>query len=384
MKKIGIIIIIIIFSGANAWAQDSFFARKMVDTLCSKTFWGRGYTNNGMKKASIFLKNKFVEFGLKPMSKNFFQSYTFNVNTFPTSMNLSLNGRQMIAGKDFIVSAESKGIKACGNVKQIDSTDFVDRNNNLIIKLKDKLTMDVSQNVAKYTIVELLKTSFTSKPENYCVNITQKLIKDFKAQNICGLVKGTTKPDSFIVITAHYDHLGGLGDKVFFPGANDNASGVSLLLSLAKYYSKNPPNFSIAFILFSGEEAGLVGSKYFVNNPLINLNNVRFLINTDLAGTGEDGITVVNATEFNSEFKLLQKINQEKNYFPTVNARGKAANSDHYWFTEKAVPSFFIYTLGGIKAYHDVYDKSETLPLNKHQDLFKLIIDFNCKIMQCK
>jgi hypothetical protein len=64
-----------------------------------------------------------------------------------------------------------------------------------------------------------------------------------------------------------------------------------------------------------------------------------------------------------------------------VNVRGKAANSDHYFFTEKGVPAFFFYTLGGIKAYHDIFDKPETLPLNEHEDLFKLIIAFNSKLM---
>jgi len=64
-----------------------------------------------------------------------------------------------------------------------------------------------------------------------------------------------------------------------------------------------------------------------------------------------------------------------------VNPRGKAANSDHYYFTEKGVPAFFIYTLGGIKAYHDVFDISKTLPLTEYKDLFKLILKFNSSLM---
>ena len=61
--------------------------------------------------------------------------------------------------------------------------------------------------------------------------------------------------------------------------------------------------------------------------------------------------------------------------FP-IGARGKAKNSDHYWFTEKGVPSFFIYTLGGIKAYHDIYDRPETLPLTKFAEVYKLLLEF--------
>jgi Zn-dependent M28 family amino/carboxypeptidase len=175
--------------------------------------------------------------------------------------------------------------------------------------------------------------------------------------------------------------LGGLGKDTYFPGANDNASGVSLLLNLAKYYAKHPQPYTIGFILFSGEEAGLVGSKYFSENPLVNLNKIRFLTNTDLAGTGIDGITVVNATIFPKEFKMMQDINGANQYVAAINSRGKAANSDHYWFTEKGIPSFFFYTLGGIKAYHDVFDISATLPLNKHENLLKLMINFNEKLM---
>ena len=89
-----------------------------------------------------------------------------------------------------------------------------------------------------------------------------------------------------------------------------------------------------------------------------------------------DGITVVNATEFEAEFKKLQALNSEKNYLKEIKPRGKAANSDHYWFSEKGVPAFFIYTLGGIKAYHDIDDKAATLPLTEFEDCFLLIKDF--------
>ena len=188
-------------------------------------------------------------------------------------------------------------------------------------------------------------------------------------------------PDSFLVVTAHYDHLGGMGKTTYFPGANDNASGVSLMMELARYYAQNPQPYSIAFIAFAGEEAGLIGSKYFTENPLVPLTSIRFLLNTDLAGTGTNGITVVNATEFPKEFAWMNQVNDENKLLVKINSRGKAANSDHYFFTEKGVPSFFFYTLGGVTAYHDIYDRAEALPLNEFEDLFKLIVLFNNKLM---
>jgi Zn-dependent M28 family amino/carboxypeptidase len=250
-----------------------------------------------------------------------------------------------------------------------------------IVKLQDKLTWSVAPEAADYSLVLVDKKALNGPPVSFKANIENKLIKDFKAANVCAVVKGTAKPDSMIFITAHYDHLGGMGADTYFPGANDNASGVSLLLNLAKYYAQHPQKYSIGFILFAGEEAGLIGSKYFTENPLVPLKNIRFLTNTDLAGTGEEGITVVNATEFPAAFAMMNAVNDEGKFLVKINARGKAANSDHYFFSEKGVPAFFFYTLGGIKAYHDVFDKAATLPLNEHEHLFKLMIRFNEKLM---
>ena len=84
----------------------------------------------------------------------------------------------------------------------------------------------------------------------------------------------------------------------------------------------------------------------------------------------------MNGSVFEKEFNKLIGLNDAKKYLTQVKVRGKAANSDHYYFTEKGVPAFFIYTMGGIKAYHDVYDKPETLPLTEFQDLFRLLTDF--------
>ena len=105
------------------------------------------------------------------------------------------------------------------------------------------------------------------------------------------------------------------------------------------------------------------------------------MINLDLVGTGENGMTAVNATIYPKQFAMLKAINEANNYLPKINSRGKAPNSDHYFFSEKGVPAFFFYTQGGIDAYHDIYDRPETLPLTKYNNLFKLIIGFNDRLM---
>jgi Zn-dependent M28 family amino/carboxypeptidase len=106
----------------------------------------------------------------------------------------------------------------------------------------------------------------------------------------------------------------------------------------------------------------------------VDLKKIKFLINLDLLGTGDDGIMVVNGAIHEKEFEVLNTINAEKKLVKDIRKRGKAKNSDHYWFTEAGVPAFFIYTLGGKTTYyHDVMDKAETLPLTDYMDVMTLI-----------
>ena len=85
---------------------------------------------------------------------------------------------------------------------------------------------------------------------------------------------------------------------------------------------------------------------------------------------------VVNGSVFEKEFNHLTQLNSTNKYLKVIKQRGKAQNSDHYWFTEAGVPSFFIYTMGGVQAYHDVFDIEQTLPLTGFIDTFKLITAF--------
>ena len=380
MKKI--LILPLLLLTINCVAQDLKYAKKTLKTLTSSDFWGRGYTKNGMGKAADFIASEFKSFGLQPMDGvNFKQQFMFSVNTFPGKMKVNIDGKKLVPGKDFIIQQASVGVKAKASLVQKDSVDFLNAADKIIVTLEDKLTWSVAQKVNDYTQLLIKKSSLTDVPKEINIDVENTFIPDFRAANICALVKGTLKPDSVILITAHYDHLGGMGKDTYFPGANDNASGISFLLSLAKYYAKNPQKYTIAFICFAGEEAGILGSKYFTEHPIIPLQNIRFLINVDMVGTGETGATVVNATQYPKEFALLNQINDTGKFLVKINPRGKAANSDHYFFTEKGVPAFFLYTQGGIAAYHDVFDKAETLPFTVYENLFKLFVGFNKALM---
>jgi hypothetical protein len=410
---------LIILACGQIFAQDVSYARKIIDTLSSASMHGRGYVNNGDQKAAEFIRNEFKNDSLKSFGNDYFQSFKISIGTLPGKVAVQIGKNKMTPAVDYLVSASSATTKGKFKIIRLDSqivnnetafkkflgADFskkiilldengikdqkniglfntIERNNLLhakgVISTSDNLIWDVSDALTLSTgaNITIKKSSLPKQSRKIKVDIEQKLQTDHRIINLAGYIEGSTKPDSFVVFTAHYDHLGQMGADVYFPGANDNASGTALLLNLAKYYSQNKPDYSIAFITFAGEEAGLLGSEYYVRHPLFPLSNIRFLVNLDIEGTGEDGIKVVNGTVFEKEFNLLTSVNDKKKYLKTIGKRGEAAISDHYPFYAKGVKSFYIYTLGGVSEYHNIYDKQETLPLTKYNELFRLLIDF--------
>ena len=104
------------------------------------------------------------------------------------------------------------------------------------------------------------------------------------------------------------------------------------------------------------------------------------MVNLDIMGSGEEGITAVNATLHKKEFKKLQKLNAKYDLLTVVKPRGPAANSDHYWFTNRNVPAFFIYTMGPNKHYHDVFDTYAELSFSEYEDITELLVRFVSKL----
>ncbi|MBL7918893.1 MAG: M28 family peptidase [Bacteroidia bacterium] len=347
--------------------------------LTSKKCFGRGYVNNGLDVAAKYIAGELKANKAEPFfTTGYFQWFDFNVNTFPAKVNIKINNKLLKPGTDYIISPESGTVKGKYTLLKKDSVTYVANNMALpiSIKIKKKLTYSVATNSVAGCTIELLQTSAPTDIKNMDVTIESKVLTKFINKNICAFIPGKINNDTMMVFSSHYDHLGGMGKATYFPGANDNASGVSMLLNLVKYYQKNPPKYKTIFIFFAGEEAGLLGSHYFVESKVMDLTKIKFLVNLDLLGTGDDGIMVVNGYTFEKQFSLLESINKEKQLLKEIKRRGKASNSDHYWFSEAGVPCFFIYTMGGIKAYHDVFDVAKTLPLTDYVDVFKLITEF--------
>jgi aminopeptidase YwaD len=397
------------------FSQNMERAKTVIATLSAKQMHGRSPAFSGDRKAASYIESLFRTAGLKPIDQSYIQHFSYDTQVFPKKMALSINGNKMQPGVDFIIDPISSTGKGKAEILYLDSNFFLhperapsfDYKNKAvaydqkyyallnelpletiqaiysaacIIEFNHpKLTMDIASKPLSIPIFKLGNIDLALVKSGVCsFNLTSEWKQDYQSQNVVGMIKGSVCPDSFIVFSAHYDHLGHLGKKTYFPGANDNASGISMLNELARYYndSLNKPTCSILFIAFGAEEAGLIGSKYFTQHPLIPLKQIKFLINIDIVGTGDESVTVVNGTEYPNRFARLDSLNKSNHLLPAVVKRGKAANSDHYFFTQAGVPAFFIYTNGKQKAYHDVFDKAETLPLNKYKELFTLFTLF--------
>ncbi|MEO8277036.1 MAG: M20/M25/M40 family metallo-hydrolase [Thermoanaerobaculia bacterium] len=101
------------------------------------------------------------------------------------------------------------------------------------------------------------------------------------AANVVGELAGTADPASYLVVSAHYDHLGIRNGRIY-PGADDNASGVATMLALAAYFKTHPPRHSILFVAFDAEELGLRGAQAFVARPPVTISAIRLDVNFDM------------------------------------------------------------------------------------------------------
>ncbi|WP_448518360.1 M28 family metallopeptidase [Rhodoflexus sp.] len=397
----------------GAFAQDMERVRRNIGLLCSPELAGRGYTRNADRKAAQLIADAFRAAGAQPLGNNYFQPFPVTVNTFPKKMDLAINRKKLQVGVDFIPNPVSG--KGAGNARliQLDTllargdsaalsramqTDY--RGKAIAFRMSDyyqilekcpelipeinkakvwlgttpTLTAHISGQALQPPFLFLNPEKLGSAGQKVRFRIDSKLKTNYSTQNVIAYIKGSQNPDQFVVFTAHYDHLGTIGSQAYIPGANDNAAGVAMLIELAHYFQENPPPFSVALMAFSGEELGLLGAQHYVANPLFPLRHIRFLWNLDLIGTGKDGATVVNANIHSKAFEQLKSTNDKLQALPKIVPRAPAANSDHYPFSAKGVPAFFIYLMDKeYPHYHNIYDKAEALPLDGFSGLFRLL-----------
>ena len=236
----------------------------------------------------------------------------------------------------------------------------------------------------------------TKKSVNY--NITAKVKIDFNpngdklvSSNVVGYIEGTDKKDEIVVITAHYDHLGENGDLIF-NGADDDGSGTVALLELAEAFSKakkegRGPRRTIVFMAVSGEEKGLLGSSYYVSNPIFDIASTVVNLNIDMVGRtdekhekNQDYIYLIGSDKLSMDLHNLSE-NVNKTYtsleldyeFNDENHPDQYYyRSDHYNFARNNIPVIF-YFRGVHEDYHQATDTVDKIEFNNLEKVAHLV-----------
>ncbi len=241
-----------------------------------------------------------------------------------------------------------------------------------------------------------IKKKGKSKPVSLAVDFKLNMSKNERSiagDNVLGYVEGTDpeRKDEVVVVTAHYDHLGKRGNDIF-NGADDNGSGTSTVLEVAEAFAQakkqgNGPRRSVLFMLVTGEEKGLLGSKYYAERPVFPIENTVANVNVDMVGRvdkkHEDNpnyIYVIGSDRLSTD---LHNINEDANQQYTQLTLDYTYNaeddpnryyyrSDHYNFAEKGVPAIFYFN-GTHADYHRTSDTIEKINFDKMEKIGKLV-----------
>lgn len=183
-------------------------------------------------------------------------------------------------------------------------------------------------------------------------------LENYLARNVIGIIPGSSEIDKYIVVGAHFDSQGKGGiislksdtASVIHPGADDNASGTAGLLELAHYFSENRPERTFVFIAFSGEELGLLGSRYFVANSTLPDGEILAMVNLDMIGRMDDNELSIMGTGTASGWpNLIEQSNIDSLKINQISS-GRGA-SDHTSFYEQDIPVLHYFT-GTHSDYH--------------------------------
>lgn len=183
------------------------------------------------------------------------------------------------------------------------------------------------------------------------------------AYNLFGIIRGTKFPDSYIAITAHYDHLGTRNGSIYY-GADDNASGTANLLTLAQYFKQHPPQHSLLLAAFDAEEKGLRGSKYFVDHLPVPQSSIIMNLNMDMISRNDNNeifaCGIYHYPFLKKYVDSVQPLTPVTIRFghddPNTGSQDWTTQSDHYAFHLKKIP--FLYF--GVEDHADYHKPSDT------------------------
>ena len=245
-------------------------------------------------------------------------------------------------------------------------------------------TGEVGHDLACNFIQEFYKNAQISSPfgtDNYYQNIPESFLdgKAKSSQNVMGFIKGSTYPEELLIISAHSDHIGS-DETGVYQGVDDNASGTSAVLEMAEAFGLaamegHLPKRSILFLHLTGEEKGLMGSRYYVQNPVFPLENTVANLNIDMIGRvdrahkdNDNYIYIIGADRLSTE---LHYISEKANTSFTqleLDYKFNAENdvnryyyrSDHYNFAKEGIPVIFYFN-GEHEDYHLATDTPEKI-----------------------
>jgi hypothetical protein len=201
-----------------------------------------------------------------------------------------------------------------------------------------------------------------------------------KVANVIGLIPGSDPKlkDEYIIIGAHFDHVGDNMDGTYNVGALDNASGPAAMLEIARNISKNKvkPKKSILFIAFNGESSGQRGSKYYAKNPIYPMDKA-VMINLDMVGSAREMPLLIANPENKSstENNVLNATFAEYANKLSINYTiGNESGSDHLSFAAKDVPSVLLTHLDLENGYHSPYDTIDKISVSRLSEVVKLVL----------
>lgn len=414
MKKISILLFaalvfvcgILQKQDVQAQIIDKQEVERILNTLASDEMEGRASFSPGIEKAALFIADEFKKIGLEPFAEANYRQ-TFSVSRIsPASWEVTLDGR-LLPADQVIVSSSSPGISWNDDpdveLIQIKAgEDFADRFRSINNGGKDALVLvdpSFSSLFQRYkgflmrsrvaqlsaegssspTVVYVLAPE---KPSSFRISFANH-IEDLPLFNMIGVLPGKSKPDEYVIFSAHYDHIGILapvGQDSIANGADDDASGVSAVISLAKYYKdRNDNERTLLFVAFTAEEIGMIGSRYF--SQQLDPDQVVAMINIEMIGKDSRfGQNALYVTGF--DHSDLARIMQENvkgtefafhpDPYPTQNLFYR---SDNATLAAAGVPahSFSTVQIEKDEYYHSVKDEVSTLDIDNIVSSIKAI-----------
>ena len=190
--------------------------------------------------------------------------------------------------------------------------------------------------------------------------------KTYEGANVLGIIKGTEHPEKYIVISAHYDHVG-INKGEIYNGADDDASGTSALFAFAEYFKNNPPKHSVVIASFDAEELGLRGAAHFLEANTLPKEQIAIDINLDMVGRNDNNeLYVVGSNLYKQLQPAITDLELPKDFKLFVGHDGLDAkqnwvsSSDHGPFHKQKIP-FLCFGVEDHKDYHQPTDDFESI-----------------------